>query len=59
LDAWSPQLRRTPTEKDFEHLLFFSGKMNLNWGRAYALGVRQVTADTGSAGSHPVARATL
>lgn len=34
-------LRRSPTESDFKQLLFFSGKMNLNWGRAYALGVRQ------------------
>jgi len=40
-DIVPDQLRRTPTEKDFQHLLFFSGKMNLNWGRAYALGVRQ------------------
>ena len=35
------QLRATPQEADFKQLLFFSGKMNLNWGRAYALGVRQ------------------
>ena len=34
-------LRRAPAESDFRQLLFFSGKMNLNWGRAYALGVRQ------------------
>ena len=26
---------------DFSHNLFFSGKMNLNWGRHYSLGVRQ------------------
>ena len=34
-------LKKAPTEADFRQLLFFSGKMNLNWGRAYALGVRQ------------------
>ena len=34
-------LRKAPVESDFRQLLFFSGKMNLNWGRAYALGVRQ------------------
>ncbi|KAL3905618.1 MAG: hypothetical protein SGPRY_010853, partial [Prymnesium sp.] len=28
-------------EGDFKRLLFFSGKMNLNWGRHYSLGVRQ------------------
>ena len=34
-------LRKEPAESDFRRNLFFSGKMNLNWGRAYALGVRQ------------------
>ena len=34
-------LKQGPSESDFRQLLFFSGKMNLNWGRAYALGVRQ------------------
>ena len=34
-------LRRTPLASDFARDLFFSGKMNLNWGRHYSLGVRQ------------------
>ena len=36
-----PGLRRVPEESSFKHDLFFSGKMNLNWGRHYSLGVRQ------------------
>ena len=44
-----PQLRReslarNPAEGDFKRLLFFSGKMNLQWGRHYSLGVRQAVA---------------
>jgi hypothetical protein len=34
-------LRLVPAEDSFKHDLFFSGKMNLNWGRHYSLGVRQ------------------
>ena len=34
-------LRVTPADSDFQRDLFFSGKMNLNWGRHYSLGVRQ------------------
>lgn len=34
-------LRSTPDASTFRHDLFFSGKMNLNWGRHYSLGVRQ------------------
>ncbi|KAL1511476.1 hypothetical protein AB1Y20_006274 [Prymnesium parvum] len=34
-------LRMQPTDNDYRWLLFFSGKMNLNWGRHYSLGVRQ------------------
>ena len=34
-------LRADPAPSSFKHDLFFSGKMNLNWGRHYSLGVRQ------------------
>jgi len=34
-------LRVTPRDASFTRELFFSGKMNLNWGRHYSLGVRQ------------------
>jgi len=34
-------LRVTPRDASFTRELFFSGKMNLNWGRLYSLGVRQ------------------
>jgi len=30
------------SRESFKTLLFFSGKMNFNWGRHYSLGVRQV-----------------
>ena len=30
-----------PEPSSFVRQLFFSGKMNLNWGRHYSLGVRQ------------------
>ena len=35
-------LRQVPEPSSFARQLFFSGKMNLNWGRHYSLGVRQV-----------------
>ena len=34
-------LRQVPEPSSFVRQLFFSGKMNLNWGRHYSLGVRQ------------------
>ena len=37
-----PAIRTEPAEASFKRILFFSGKMNLNWGRHYSLGVRQV-----------------
>ena len=41
--AVSAAIARDQLRDDFSRTstLFFSGKMNLNWGRAYALGVRQ------------------
>ena len=40
-DLTAAALRTAPAESDFLRLLFFSGKMNFNWGRHYSLGARQ------------------